>query len=138
MKPAPPVTRMVSRSAKAIAVEAAGAGGPLLGPPPEIGGIVRPAQPVGGGAELGGVEPAIVEGDLLRRHHLDPLAALERPDERSGLVEAVMGSGVEPGEAPAEPDDLELAEIEIGLVDVGDLELAARRRPDPGGDVEHP
>ena len=47
-----------------------------------------------------------------------------------------MGAGVEPGEAAAQQLDLQLAALEIAVVDVGDLELAARRRLEAGGDVE--
>jgi hypothetical protein len=38
-----------------------------------------------------------------------------------------VGAGVEPREAAAHLLDVEVAALEIGAVDVGDLELAARR-----------
>ena len=44
-------------------------------------------------------------------------------------------AGVEPGIAAAEPLDRELPLRQIGAVDVGDLELAARRGLQRGGDV---
>ena len=45
-------------------------------------------------------------------------------------MQAVVGAGVEPGEAAAEPDDVKVPALEIGAIDVGDLELAASRRLD--------
>src|SRR3712207_7653110 len=39
------------------------------------------AHPVGGGEQLLLGEIAEIEGDLLGRHHLDPLALLDRADE---------------------------------------------------------
>ncbi len=51
------------------------------------------------------------------------------------LEQAVVGAGVEPGVAAAHDLDVELAQLEVALVDVGDLELAARRRLDVGRDV---
>jgi hypothetical protein len=47
-----------------------------------------------------------------------------------------VGAGVEPGHAAPEVDQLRLAALEVVVVDVGDLELAARRRLQPGGDVD--
>ena len=46
-------------------------------------------------------------------------------------------AGVEPGEAAAQHLDVKLAALEIGAVDIGDLELAARRRLEARGDVDH-
>ena len=48
-----------------------------------------------------------------------------------------MGAGIEPGEAAAQDLDRQLAARQIGAVDVGDLELAARRRLEACGDAHH-
>ena len=45
----------------------------------------------------------------------------------AGLEQRVVRAGVEPGEAAAHDLDVELAALEVDAVDVGDLELAARR-----------
>ena len=48
-----------------------------------------------------------------------------------------MGPGIEPGDSAAELLDLELSTPEIGGVDVGDLELAARRWLEAFCDLHH-
>ena len=50
-------------------------------------------------------DPAVVERDLLRRGDQLALAALQHADELGGLEQRVVGSGIEPGEAAAEPLD---------------------------------
>ena len=45
-----------------------------------------------------------------------------------GLEQRLVRAGVEPGDAAAQHLDAELAPLEVGAVDVGDLELAARAR----------
>lgn len=65
------------------------------------------------------------------------LPLLDGADEFARLQQAVMRAGIEPGIAARHAFDLELAEREIGVVDVGDLELASRRGLHRGGDVEH-
>ena len=49
-----------------------------------------------------------------------------------------MGAGVKPRIAAAEPLDMKLAAFEIPLVEIGDLQLAPRRRLHPRGHVGHP
>ena len=48
-----------------------------------------------------------------------------------------MGAGIQPGVAAAHDLHAELAALQIGAVDVGDLQLAARRRLQVPGDVHH-
>src|SRR6185312_5468341 len=55
----------------------------------------------------------------------------------SAAEDRVRRTGVEPGEAAPHALATELAEREIGKIDVGDLELATRRRLEVGSDVEH-
>src|SRR5882757_5756015 len=49
-----------------------------------------------------------------------------------------MRAGVEPGIATAEPVDMQFPTLEISVVDRRDLELASRRGPDRGGDIDDP
>ena len=105
-------------------------------PPPQIDGIVGLAQPVRPRQHLAGVEEAVLERDLLEARDLDALPVLDGAHEGRCLVEAFMRTGVEPGIAAAEPRDGQVAPFEIGAVDVGDLQLAARRRLDRRRDVE--
>lgn len=67
-------------------------------------------------------------GDLFEAGDLEALAGLDGLDEGRGLQQGVVGAGVEPGVAAAHGLDVELVAREVGLVDVGDLELTARRR----------
>ena len=64
-------------------------------------------------------------GDLFEAGDLEALAGLDGLDEGGCLQQGVVGAGVEPGVAAAHGLDVELVAREIGLVDVGDLELAA-------------
>ncbi|OIQ75685.1 hypothetical protein GALL_426430 [mine drainage metagenome] len=48
-----------------------------------------------------------------------------------------MGAGIEPGVAASESLHLQAALLQIDAVDVGDLQFAARRGLEAGGDVEH-
>ena len=67
-------------------------------------------------------------GDLFEAGDLEALARLDGLDEGGGLQQGVMGAGVEPGVAAAHGLDVELVAREVGLVDVGNLELTAGRR----------
>src|SRR6185312_11317331 len=85
-------------------------------------------QGVGQLAKLLSVDPAAAIGDLLQAADAQALALLDRPDELAGLDQAVVGAGVEPGEAAAQQLDVQLAGVQIDLVEGGDLQLAAVRR----------
>lgn len=65
-------------------------------------------------------------GDLFEAGNLEALAGLDGLDKGSCLQQGIVGAGVEPGVAAAHGLDVELLAREIGLVDIGDLELAAR------------
>ncbi|MOA68294.1 hypothetical protein D3C78_1958450 [compost metagenome] len=41
-----------------------------------------------------------------------------------GLQQAVMGAGIEPGEAAAKAFDAQVAACEVGIVDVGNFQLS--------------
>src|SRR2546425_11186386 len=82
-----------------------------------------------------GRDVAHLEGDLLDAGHHEPLPLLDRLDERRGLKQRLVGPGVEPRDSAAEALDVEGAGRQVRQVDVGDLELTARRGPEPGGDA---
>src|SRR5579883_248790 len=88
----------------------------------------QPRQP-------GIVDVALAPGDLFRAADLQALAILHRLDELRGPQEARRCAGVEPGIAAAELLDGQPALGEIAGVDVGNLELAARRARDGRSDV---
>ena len=69
----------------------------------------------------------LAEGDLLQAGDVDALAVLQRADELAGLEQAVVGAGVEPGVAAGQVFDEEVARFQVDAVEVGDLQLAARR-----------
>lgn len=66
-------------------------------------------------------------GNLFEAGDLEALTGLDGLDEGCGLQQGVVGAGVKPGVAAAHGLDVELVAREVGLVDVGDLELTARR-----------
>src|SRR6185312_1751943 len=63
------------------------------------------------------------------------LAPLKRAHKGCGLHQAIVGASVEPGKAPTHLFHAELPALQIGLVDVGDLQLAASRRLEVRRDV---
>lgn len=67
-------------------------------------------------------------GNLFEAGNLEALASLDGLDKGCGLQQGVVGAGVKPGVAAAHGLDVELVAREVGLVDVGDLELTACRR----------
>lgn len=66
-------------------------------------------------------------GNLFEAGNLEALASLDGLDEGCSLQQGVVRAGIEPGVAAAHGLDVELVAREVGLVDVGDLELTARR-----------
>src|SRR5262249_43739593 len=79
---------------------------------------------------VGDVAHAI--GDLFEARHHQALSLLDRVDEVRRLHQRIVGAGIEPGDAAGELLDMQLPTLQIRPVDVGDLELAARRRPERG------
>ena len=69
--------------------------------------------------------PPAAQGDVLQAGHLLALTLLDHLDERRGLGQRVMSAGVQPGEAPAQGLQTELAALEELLVHGGYLQLAA-------------
>ena len=110
------------------------AGGDLL----QVLAVDRLAVGLRGLLQLGGRDPAVLPGDLLGHGHGKVLGVLDGADELRGLVQALHGAGVEPGVPASQGDDGERPLLQVHLVERGDLQLAAGRRPDLvglGGDV---
>ena len=66
-------------------------------------------------------------GNLFEAGDLETLAGLDGLDEGCGLQQGVVGAGVKPCVAAAHGLDVKLVAREVGLVDVGNLELTACR-----------
>src|SRR5439155_19777125 len=105
--------------------------------PQQVLAVLALLEALGLAAHVVRGDEAHVERDLLRAGHLQVLPLLDRLDEGRGLQQSLVGASVEPDHPAAELLDVQLAEREVGAVDVGDLELAARRGPEPGGDLQH-
>ena len=80
--------------------------------------------------QLGGRDPAVLPGDLLGDRDRQVLGVLHGADELRGLVQALHGAGVQPRVAAAQGDDGQRPLLQVHLVERGDLQLAAGRRPD--------
>mgnify|MGYP000172639273 CR=1 FL=1 len=75
-------------------------------------------------------------GNLFEAGDLEALAGLDSLDEGCSLQQGVVRAGIEPGVAAAHGLDVELVAREVSLIDVGDLELAARAGLEVFGDVD--
>lgn len=99
------------------------AGGDLL----EVLAVDRLAVGLGGLLEPGGRDPAVLPGDLLGHGHGQVLGVLHGADELRGLVQALHGAGVQPRVAAAQGHHGQRPLLQVHPVEVGDLQLAARR-----------
>ena len=100
--------------------------------------VDRLAVGLGGLLEPLGRDPAVLPGDLLGHGHGQVLGVLHGADELRGLVQALHGAGVQPRVAASEGHDGQRPLLQVHLVEVGDLQLAARGGLHPmrlGGDV---
>src|SRR5678815_643080 len=77
--------------------------------------------------ELRAVDPAVVEGDLLDTRDLETLPLLDRLDEMRGIEQRVVRAGVQPRIAAPQHFDAQSAAAQVALVEIGDLQFAARR-----------
>ena len=98
------------------------AGGDLL----QVLAVDRLAVGLRGLLKLGGVDPAVLPGDLLGDRDRQVLGVLHGADELRGLVQALHGAGVQPRVAAAEGDDGQRLLLQVHLIERGDLQLAAR------------
>src|SRR5271157_2864789 len=103
----------------------------------EITAVAAVAQLPGQVAQLVLPDQTHPIGDLLRAANDQPLTLFNRLDKIGGLQQGFMAACVQPGNAPAELLDVQLAAPEILPVDVGDLQFAAQRGFQAGGDLDH-
>src|SRR5262249_11067379 len=75
--------------------------------------------------------------NFLRTADQESLPVLNRANELRCLQQRIMASGVEPGIAAPELDDMKFLAFEVAPIDVCDLKFAAGRGAQAGGDVEH-
>ena len=91
--------------------------------------VDRLAVGLGGLLELGGGDPAVLPGDLLGDRDRQVLGVFHGADELRGLVQALHGAGVQPRVPAAQRHDGQRPLLQVHLVERGDLQLAAGRRP---------
>src|SRR5262245_17557047 len=87
--------------------------------------------------EIAGRDVAHAVSDLLQTGDHQALTLFDRLNVAGRLHQRFVRAGVEPRDAPRQLFDVQLSLGEVRPVDVGDLELAARRRSQPGRDVHH-
>src|ERR1035437_9361781 len=111
--------------------------GPALGKHGvHVGPVAALDQRVGQVAELRVGQPPVAPGDLLDTPDLVPLPGLHDRDELAGLQKALERAGVEPGRAAWQDGDVQVAALQVVLVDPGDLELAAVAGRQVRGDLD--
>src|SRR5215470_5228631 len=92
----------------------------------EVAPVLALAERLGERDEVRGRDPAEPERHLLQAADLEALPLLDDGDEVRRLEQRFVGPGVEPRVPAREHVNLEPSALEVGPVDVGDLELAAR------------
>src|SRR6478735_4396958 len=80
-------------------------------------------------------QEALSPGCLLGSPDLESLSSLDGAYEVAGVIHGLERPGVQPGCATRQHTHLELSGLEVVTVNVGDLVLAARRRPELAGDL---
>ncbi len=83
--------------------------------------------------QLLGADPALAEGDFFRAADLQALAGLDGLDEVGGFQQRLVSAGIQPRIATAERFQVEVTLGQIAIVEIGDLQLATRRRLQFGG-----
>ena len=86
---------------------------------------------------MGIVDPAAAPGNFLGRSDFQALAVLDGGDELAGLEHGLVRPCIQPRVAPAHGLYGERAALQVQTVEVGDFQLAARRRFDLFGEFDH-
>src|SRR5579862_1573445 len=92
----------------------------------EVRAIARLAEWACQSAELLAVDETLTESDLLGTADFEALPRLDGLDEVGCCQERGVSARVGPGDAAPQDLDMELFALEVGAIDVGDLELTAR------------
>src|SRR4051812_16675282 len=125
MNPAPPVTKSLMW-AKTLTAEAAGLSRAAVGGEAhDVLPVRRLPELLAEAVQLLALDVAHPPGDLLDAGDLLALPVLEDLHERRRLQQRVVRAGVEPRHAPAELDQPRRPVLDVPVVEVGDLELAA-------------
>src|SRR3990172_2369011 len=104
---------------------------------PQVLAVTRLAERGGASLQLAVVDPTLPPGDLLGTGNFETLPLLDRGDERAGLEERIVRSGVEPRVTAPQELHREPLLLEVETVEIGDLQLAARRGLDPTRKLDH-
>ena len=72
------------------------------------------------------INPAIAECDFLGATDLESLPILDGLDEIGRLVQRLVGSRIQPGEATPQLLQLQRIIMQVALVEVGDFQFATR------------
>ena len=102
----------------------------------QVGSIPALGQRLRQLLQFGAVDETLAPGDFFRAGDLQALAALQRGEELAGIEQSVVRAGVQPGIAALPDLHIELAVLQVGVVDAGDFQLAARAGLDGLGDVD--
>jgi hypothetical protein len=96
-----------------------------------------PAQGSSRGLHATGVDEPHPECYLLGARDLQSLPLLDGLDKAGSFLQRLVRPGVEPCHAASHELQVQVAALHVREVDVGDLELAARRRLQRARDVHH-
>src|SRR6185295_10290102 len=88
-------------------------------------------------AQLCRADVAHAPGNFLRARNFQALPVLDGRNEMRGLEQRLVRAGIEPRIAAPEWQYLQFAPGEVLLVDVRDLQFAARRRLELRSDADH-
>src|SRR5205085_2880047 len=103
----------------------------------EVFAVRALAQAIGGAQYVVGCDGAEVIGDFFGAGDFQSLAQLDGLDEIRGLQQRLLRSRIEPRVAAAELLDSQRMLLEINAIEIGDLELSARRRFQIARDLAH-
>src|SRR5687768_14203273 len=76
-------------------------------------------------------------GDFFERRDHEALPLFDALHEVARMEQCFVSTCIEPRDSAPETFDVQLAALEIGAIDVGEFELAARRRLQRASDVDH-
>lgn len=82
-------------------------------------------------------DPALAVGNFFQTGDFQALAVFDGLHKVPGFQQGVVGAGIQPGKAPAQHLDIELALIQVGHVHIGDFQLAPGGGLDIAGNLDH-
>src|SRR6188474_537206 len=109
----------------------------LSGAMSQVRAVLALAVTFGQTQELSLVDEVHAVRDLLDARDMRALSLLQDVHELTGLDQALVRAGVEPGHAAAKLFHPRLPAFHVGAVDVGDLQLPACRRFEQACDLQY-